>query len=286
MKQKRFRFLLSIICLLLLTTAAVYWLRLHSFESQVIRAGGKLFVDNSDTVTKSTFVRTRDRFFSRLLGAKDQRLHHIRFVNGTINDDWLKRHRDKIENLSAQTWITLEQSRVSSDGLATLRGMSDITTLILSGTPLTGDALEHLATMPDLWNLDISETGIPDDALAVLKQFPVLQCITVDASQATELGLGHISEIPQLLTVSLVKPTDETLSWLRNALYLTVEEATITPRMIMSFKSMARLSSLTLTACQFIDCSEEQLRAALPNCQIKLLSNNEVERFRSMGQVF
>jgi hypothetical protein len=137
-----------------------------------------------------------------------------------------------------------------------------------------------------LWNLDISETGIPDHALAMLKQFPVLQCITVDASQANELGIGHISETHQLLTVSLVKPTAETLSWLPNALYLTVEEATITLRMIMSFKTMARLNSLTLTACQFIDCTEEQLRAALPDCRVKLISADEVERFTSMGQVF
>jgi hypothetical protein len=83
-----------------------------------------------------------------------------------------------------------------------------------------------------------------------------------------------------------VKPTAETLSWLPNALYLTVEEATITLRMIMSFKTMARLNSLTLTACQFIDCTEEQLRAALPDCRVKLISADEVERFTSMGQVF
>lgn len=285
-RRKWVRSFFVVLVLLIVSAAGVQWLRSQRFEAKIVEAGGQLFVDDSNLVAQSVFDRLGDRFVNRWAGKKDRRIHHIRFVGSTIGDKWLMQHRDEIENLSQFTQLTLEDSRVTTAGLAALRGISSVFTVDVSGTPLTADALDHLASMPDLWNLDISKSGLPDRALVKLKLFPSLKWIKIDASQATEEGIRYIAEIPQLAGLCLVNPTVETLLRLPHALQLNLEDAIVTPQMIETFEGMRRLAELTLLSCEFVDCSEHQLRAALPDCQVRVHTAHEVERMKAAGLAF
>ncbi len=279
----------SLLLVLVLFAAAVVgleWLLSQRFKSKIVEVGGQLFVDDSNLASQSAFLRLRDRFFNRLTGNKDQRIHHIRFDGSNVDDSWLQEHRDEIENLSRWTELTLENSRVTPEGLAALRGISSVFTVDLSGTRLTAESLDHLATMPDLWNLDISDTGIPDDALARLRQFPALKSIILDASQATDSGIAYVGQISQLSTLCLVRPTTETIARLPHALSLTIREATISPQMITSLKSMDRLKKLTVIASRFSDCSSERLSAELPDCTINVISAVDLKRLKANGMSF
>jgi|GEM_PF-1743800 len=269
-RRRRVRSLLLVLVLLVTAAVGVEWLLSHRFEARIVEAGGQLFVDSHRRPSLSAFTRLRNRLLNPAARSKDDRIHHIRFVNGAVDDEWLKQYRDEIENLSGQTWLTLRDSGVTSDGLAALRGVSSVFTIDVSGTPLTASALDHLATMPDLWNLDISQTGIPDSAMRVFSEFRVLQCVAVDASQATDQGIAHICEIPQLVELILVAPTVETLSHLPNASSLTIKDGTITPEMLAAFVAMEQLQALTFVTCHFHECSEEQLRAAIPKCKVSV----------------
>ena len=222
------RTILIAVGIVLILVAILQWARFRHLESRIVAAGGHLIVDNSSN-GRSAFVRIRDRFANRLIGKKDASVHHISFDGGSVDDTWLAQNRDKIENLSAQTWLSLEHTRVTSEGLAALRGLKDLWTLDVSGTPLSDDAIEHILTMPDLRNLDISQTGISDQALVDLKMHPTLSSISVDASQATEAGITAVTDIPQLIALRLVRPTPETIRLLPHALFFSISDASNYP---------------------------------------------------------
>jgi len=274
------RTILIAVGIVLVLVAILQWARSRQLESRIVAAGGQLIVDNSSN-SRSAFVLIRDRFTNRLMGNKDSSLHHIFFSNRNADDRWLAQNRVAIEDLSAQTWLTLKDTQVSSNGLAALRGIEDLWTLDISGTPLTDEAIEHVSTMPDLRNLDISHTGISDQALAGLRNHPTLNWISVDANQATKVGIEHIVAIPRLFWLRLVQPTAATLRLLPRAMDLTITDATITPEMVKSLQTMARLKSLRLEACHFEKLPKNRLLNSLPNCKVTVLSAKQLSTLQA-----
>ena len=66
--------------------------------------------------------------------------------------------------------LNLFQTPVTDDGLAHLKGLTNLTLLNLHGTHVTSAGLAHLRPLTKLSKLDLSSTNVTDDGLPHLNR--------------------------------------------------------------------------------------------------------------------
>lgn len=216
--------------------------------------------------------------FSYLNGREPTVFHWVDLEGTDADDAWLKAHHSDISQLT-HLILFLRNMHLSGEGLATLRELSDVQCLDLTGTPLTDGDVEQLVALNavQLW---IGRTGISDGALAGLASSPNLVSICIDRTQATPQGISGLSKCPRLHDLVLFDADDESLgsiTGLQGITSLSVKAGELSAACLPALKQMQGLQALTLYDSEFSESEIGELKRALPRCSVLQLDYEVVE---------
>jgi hypothetical protein len=147
---------------------------------------------------------------------------------------WLAGSRDadlkilpRLLNLES---LSLAESAVTEQGLASLRGLDHLKMLNLArldqfryGSPVTGlndAALVPIQGLTRLETLTLTGNRITDQGLALIARMPALENLDLDATDVTDAGLVHLQSLKKLKTLALggTRVTPEGVQTLQKAL--------------------------------------------------------------------
>jgi beta-lactamase regulating signal transducer with metallopeptidase domain len=92
--------------------------------------------------------------------------------------------------------LSLAGSKITNDGLAGLRGLTDLAALSLENTAIGDDGLKHLAGLKNLRFLDVSGTRVTNDGLYHLQGLSRLETLVVAGSQIDDDGIAAFGGLP------------------------------------------------------------------------------------------
>ena len=118
-----------------------------------------------------------------------------------------RRRRRTRELSSIQKALDLNHDRTFNDaGMASLKGMTNLTTLYLRGTSITDDGLKNLAGLTKLTELDLADVAITDEGLSALAGLTHLRTLNLQASSVNPpAGLDAIRGMTGLEELSLYR---------------------------------------------------------------------------------
>jgi Leucine-rich repeat (LRR) protein len=152
----------------------------------------------------------------------------------------------RMENL-----ITLELCDVSvrDDDLKHLVNLKRLRRLRLDRTPVTGESMAWVAQLPSLQDLVLDGTAVDRDGLRRLEGHGSLRSLSLNYVRLGRYSLAHLESLPQLANLSL-------------------HGAPITDSSLESLLGLKRLKTLNVARTRLTAAALDQLRAALPECQI------------------
>jgi hypothetical protein len=251
---------------LLSVAACIIGIRLTqrgALESAVRDAGGEYVVQRQRPSVALRWI---------LRGQEPWAYHRITLDGSEIDDEWLKAHSDEINQLPNLS-LSLQNTRVSGDGLASLDG--SLESLSLAGTRLSDADAAHF---PNAGCLDIEHTGISGSGLSQLAHMRSLHSISIDATQSTREGVSALSAMPRLSDVTIVEADDESViqaARLEGLRSLTVFNSHVTTACLPALKQIQELGWLTLYDTSFSEDELEELQQALPGCDVSQRKSQE-----------
>jgi Leucine-rich repeat (LRR) protein len=170
--------------------------------------------------------------------------------------------------------LEIGDTQVTDDGLVHLKELKQLQKLYLGRTQVTDDGLVHLKELKQLQSLNLNGTQVTDDGLVHLKELKQLQRLDLIGTQVTDAGLAHLEELKQLQILSLdgTKVTDAGLAHLEELKQLQglgLSHTQVTDDGFVHLKELKQLQRLGLGGTQVTDDGVEQLRQALPECNIR-----------------
>lgn len=170
----------------------------------------------------------------------------------------------------------------ASGGKVTFRGgnvfrPASRITVQLSGGNATDAGLVNLQQITWLENLTLKGDKITDSSLKQLKGLESIgsfHSLGVFDSQVTVAGLAHLRNLPikSLLIRGnrISKPDLAQLAELVGLTIVSIYDSELTDADLVHLKGLSRLRTLNLFWAQVTDQGVDGLRAALPNCEIKV----------------
>jgi internalin A len=160
--------------------------------------------------------------------------------------------------------LCLISSPVTDTGLAHLRGLSDLGSLMLRASTGFSDAgMVHLEGMVGLKELALDDAQVTDAGLAHLRGMARLECLGLDHAGVTDAGLVHLEGMSRLRLLNLrgTRVTDAGLTRLKalDALRsLNLEKSEVTDAGLVHLKDL-RLTELWLGGPKVTDAGLAQL---------------------------
>jgi hypothetical protein len=274
LRRRLVRCLLAVSCvgMLLFAGLAWWWTSRPDFGDEVRLAGGRY---RSEVMTTPTAA-----FFGYLSGRQPTVFHWIEFKGGDVDDEWLRAHHDEIAQ-TTDLVLTLRETRVTGEGLSTLRGLQNVMYLDLTGTPLTDADVAHLAALPNVVQVYIGRSGISGSGLAGLWQMHNLIHVGIDSTQATPEGVAGLADCSGLNSLTLLDAGDESVAQvarLNRLKYLVLEGEQVTGDSLPVLKQMQNLKVLTFYSADLSREEVDELQMALPGCAVQRMSSEEFER--------
>jgi Leucine-rich repeat (LRR) protein len=164
---------------------------------------------------------------------------------------------------------------VTDEGLANLKGLTNLTELTLTHIQVSGKGLAHLEGLSELESLHLGNTPVTDDDLAHLKAFKKLKVLHLYNTKITGTGLKNLSELSRLEFLHLSKNdalTDDGIKQLpamAGLRHLYLEHTGITDKSVEFLKQMKGLEFLDLTETKLTDKGLKDLQDSLPKVQIR-----------------
>ena len=93
--------------------------------------------------------------------------------------------------------LLLNGTAVTDTGLAQLKKLTSLHTLILEDTAVRGTGLHHLAALP-ITQLNLRATEIDDAGLAGLSNWLALSALDLSETAITDAGLMQLANLPHL----------------------------------------------------------------------------------------
>lgn len=140
-------------------------------------------------------------------------------------------------------------ARVTDDGLKHISEFPETSILCLGEANITDDGMVHLARMRELRSLHLFKTGISDSGLEHLSALTNLEFLALDNTAVSDRGLAHLRPLRNLQTLSL-------------------ENTVVTDEGLRHIHGLLQLQYVILTGTNVTSVGIDQLRTALPNCQI------------------
>lgn len=190
-------------------------------------------------------------------------------MNVDITDAGLE-HLHRLANLRE---LYLDFTQVTDAGLAHLEGLTKLQTLTLCKTQVTDAGLTHLLRLTDLRTLSLERTQLTDAGLAELAPLALVEVLQLDGTGITDAGLVHLQRLPRLqsLFLSATVVTDAGLVHLRELAdlkMLFLNGTRVTDAGLADIERLTRLEELWLVGTQVTAAGKEQLRRALPKCNV------------------
>jgi len=153
-----------------------------------------------------------------------------------------------VERLTNLVYLGLGGLNLSDSDLEPLAGLTKLERLNLMNTAVSGTGLQHVAAMK-LEGLYLNGTQLTDEGLEHLTGQPNLQLLELNDTLVTDTGLEFLKERKSLLELHLSRTriTDEGLEHLHGLVNLRV---------------------LVLSGTSVNEIRVQELRAAIPGCQI------------------
>jgi len=170
-----------------------------------------------------------------------------------------------VGQLGRLTHLTLIGATVTDTGLAHLRGLADLESLMLRGCTGFSDAgLVHLEGMVGLKELYLDQAKVTDAGLAHLRGMPRLEILGLDHAEVTDAGLVHLEGMSRLRFLNLrgTRITDAGLTRLQalKGLHsLNLEGSEVTDAGLVHLKDLARVTELWLGGPKITDAGLAQL---------------------------
>lgn len=214
------------------------------------------------------YVRMTDDGLAGLVGLKD--LEELDVAQTRITGDGL-RH---LAGFPALRWLELSETQLGDDGLKHLRQVRRLANLWLNQTDVTDAGLAHLAGMQSLNLLHLQKTAIGDAGLKHLAGLRNLSRLQLDGTRVTDEGTKSLAECRALTGLWLANTavTDagmERLKTLPQLAEFGLAKTAVTDVGLTHLAAMQSLRVVDLTGTAVTPDGLRQLKAALPNCQIK-----------------
>ncbi|MBI1903292.1 MAG: leucine-rich repeat protein [Planctomycetia bacterium] len=217
---------------------------LNLINTKVSDAGLAYFKDCKNlTNLDLTSTRVSDAGLAHFRDCKD--LTGLGLAATQVSDAGLA-HFQKCKNL---THLNLDQTRVTDAGLAHLRECKNLTGLYLNAMPVTDAGLAHFKDCKNLTYLHLAGTPVTDAGLAHFQDCKNLAALGLGGTQVTDAGLAHFQDCKNL-----------------TALYLGGTR--VSDAGLADLASLPGLTGLDLVNTRISLGGFEQLKAAMPKCQI------------------
>ena len=154
-------------------------------------------------------------------------LHWLDLWSTKVTDDGLVHLRGMTHLRS----MRLEGTKVSDDGIAHLSGLTSLEELYLSQTAVGDDGVAHLASLPRLKTLGLENTKITSASFSTFRRIESLEYVNVTGTEIDEAALAQLDGHPSLRTVRLPSVTDAglgSLSRIPNLNSISIGDARIT----------------------------------------------------------
>jgi len=268
------RLLAAGVAVLIVVGVASRWWPRDSFVAEIERIGGRY---------RQQLIDGHFRAFLKVVHRQPLTVYHwIDLEKSQADDAWLRAHREDIQKQS-DLCLFIGTPRITTDGLAELRGLENIDVLDATGMPLEDSSVETFVSLPRLIQLYIAHTGISDKALAGLATSPHLVFLAIDRTQATEAGIDGLKTCPVLSGLWILDADDDCVA--RVATFgrltsLTLQGKDLHLESLLQLKSLPSLETLSLYDTKLTDAELNQLRQALPGCTIQQLESKKIQEMR------
>ena len=179
------------------------------------------------------------------LSQKFPRLMSVDIDDSAVTDQGLAHLR----GLQRLDQLRLNGAQATSEGFRQLGDTSRIETLQLIGPEVSGATLQAVSACSNLQAVFLTDTSCGDADLAYLEQLPQLHFLSITGPSFTDDGLAHLQEVPGLQSLVLLSLP------------------TITDAGLAHLREMNGLRHLYLPG-HLSDEAVGELQAALPQCSI------------------
>lgn len=141
-------------------------------------------------------------------------------------------------------------SKITDEGLAHLKELTQLQSLRLDGLPITDAGLAAINDLPNLHALYLSRTEVRGHGLAKLKSLPRLTILVADQTGMTDDGLRALSGATRLRILSL-------------------NRVPLTESALPLLKAIPVIDKLELNGCGFLDEEIDALRKSKPALKVR-----------------
>jgi hypothetical protein len=147
-------------------------------------------------------------------------LGHVAAVDLTSSPAATNSVMIQVGHLTSLHRLNAGGSSVSDGGLAHLKGLSNLSILVLDGTTVTDTGLGHLKGLTNLSYLALGRTQVSDAGLAHLEGLTKLSRLYLAGTRVTDAGLVHLKGLTNLIRLGLenTRVTDAGVNELKQAL--------------------------------------------------------------------
>ncbi len=153
--------------------------------------------------------------------------------------------------------LDLVYSNVTPEGVASLSGMQNLTTLSVGTPGINGSVLESLRDLPQLKTLQFIRTEVTKEQMANVSRFPNLTALCMTGSKVTDDALTEVFDA------------------LPNLRHLCLSGTQVTGKCLPDIASLSQLEELQLNYT-LINDQDVDVLSDLPNLRVLGLENTEV----------
>lgn len=218
-----------------------------------------------------TLIITTVRAATRLerLGEMSS-LELLSFANTPIGDDVLK-HLPALPQLRT---LGLDRTQIGDGALPAVARQTDLRLLWLDGTNVTSEGMKQLAPLTELRILRLEGAmGVSGAGLESLADLPNLEQVRLKGTKLTVDDIGRLARISNLIELGLdhTNVGDDHLEKLKpanNLRVLWLSKSAVTDVGLVHLKDVPSLQKVYLHAASVTTRGVDDLRQALPRCQI------------------
>jgi Leucine-rich repeat (LRR) protein len=196
-------------------------------------------------------------------------LEELRLSNSPVGDQGVA-NLGKIASLKE---LALAFTDVTNDGLAELASLGDLKRLDLAGTDVGDKGLAHVAKLAGLTGLSLDYTRITDSGMPQLEKLTGLTQLGLTRTRLTDKSMKTVGQLSQLADLNLdyTDVGDEGLAALAGLAKLgrlSLDSTNVTDASAERIAQFKQLRQLNLYHTFYSEKGKEQIRAALPQCEM------------------
>lgn len=174
-------------------------------------------------------------------------LEHVRLGGTYVTDEGL-RHLSMLDRL---THLDVEEARLTGSGLKHMNQSHLVDITCEAAKRIDDSFLEAIRAAPSLRRLNLEETAVTNEGLKHLAQVGALEWLHLGGTRVTDAGLAHLAALDRLKLLNL-------------------EDTSVSDAGIEHLARLRALRKLYLKETRVTPDGIARLRAALPECEIKV----------------